>query len=161
MPDMAAKTKTKGFKWERKHLLGLRELSAKEIAHILDTAAGFERQSGFMHALQDIVHGVRDRARNGAVDSRSGRFVFMRTGIGGNPPGRNGTVAQRPKELFVPVRLLVRTQLDLSQGPCHTLVGIIDGLIHRDTVLAFQAILLVPDILRCILQRNSGNTGRD
>ncbi len=33
------------FQWERKHLLGLRELSAEEITHILDTAQGFEQIS--------------------------------------------------------------------------------------------------------------------
>ena len=32
----------KQIKWERKHLLGLRELSAEEITYILDTAEGFE-----------------------------------------------------------------------------------------------------------------------
>ncbi|MFH1370712.1 MAG: aspartate carbamoyltransferase catalytic subunit [Planctomycetota bacterium] len=37
------KGKTSQFKWERKHLLGLRELSAEEITYILDTAAGFEQ----------------------------------------------------------------------------------------------------------------------
>lgn len=40
---MAVKGKASQFKWERKHLLGLRELSAKEITYILDTAAGFEQ----------------------------------------------------------------------------------------------------------------------
>jgi aspartate carbamoyltransferase catalytic subunit len=42
---MAAKTKTREFKWERKHLLGLRELTVEEITYILDTAAGFEQIS--------------------------------------------------------------------------------------------------------------------
>ena len=42
---MAVKGKTSQFKWERKHLLGLRELSPKEITYILDTAAGFEQIS--------------------------------------------------------------------------------------------------------------------
>jgi aspartate carbamoyltransferase catalytic subunit len=37
--------KLKMEKWERKHLLGLRELSAEEITYILDTAAGFEQLS--------------------------------------------------------------------------------------------------------------------
>jgi aspartate carbamoyltransferase catalytic subunit len=37
--------KYKMEKWERKHLLGLRELSAEEITFILDTAAGFEQIS--------------------------------------------------------------------------------------------------------------------
>lgn len=39
---MALKRKSKQLKWDRKHLLGLRDLSAEEIGFILDTAEGFE-----------------------------------------------------------------------------------------------------------------------
>ncbi|MHC4744495.1 MAG: aspartate carbamoyltransferase catalytic subunit [Planctomycetota bacterium] len=39
---MALKRKSKQLKWEHKHLLGLRDLSAEEISFILDTAEGFE-----------------------------------------------------------------------------------------------------------------------
>jgi aspartate carbamoyltransferase catalytic subunit len=42
---MALKRKNKQLKWHRKHLLGLRELSAEEITYILDTAKGFEQIS--------------------------------------------------------------------------------------------------------------------
>jgi aspartate carbamoyltransferase catalytic subunit len=42
---MALKRKSKQIRWNRKHLLGLRELSAEEITHILDTAEGFEQIS--------------------------------------------------------------------------------------------------------------------
>jgi len=42
---MALKRKSKEIKWHRKHLLGLRELSAEEITYILDTAEGFEQIS--------------------------------------------------------------------------------------------------------------------
>ena len=42
---MALKRKSKQIKWNRKHLLGLRELSADEITYILDTAEGFEQIS--------------------------------------------------------------------------------------------------------------------
>ena len=42
---MAFIRKTKQFNWDRKHLLGLRELSAEEITYILDTATGFEQVS--------------------------------------------------------------------------------------------------------------------
>jgi aspartate carbamoyltransferase catalytic subunit len=42
---MALIKKSKQFKWHRKHLLGLRELSAEEITYILDTAKGFEQVS--------------------------------------------------------------------------------------------------------------------
>ena len=37
--------KQKKFRWTKKHLLGLRELSAEEIQFILDTAKGFEQFS--------------------------------------------------------------------------------------------------------------------
>ena len=42
---MAIIRKAKQFRWQRKHLLGLRELSAEEITYILDTARGFEQIS--------------------------------------------------------------------------------------------------------------------
>ena len=42
---MALKKKKKQFQWQRKHLLGLRDLSAEEITYILDTAQGFEQIS--------------------------------------------------------------------------------------------------------------------
>ncbi|UCF00378.1 MAG: aspartate carbamoyltransferase catalytic subunit [Planctomycetota bacterium] len=42
---MALKRKSKQLRWRRKHLLGLRELSAEEITHILDTAKGFAQIS--------------------------------------------------------------------------------------------------------------------
>ena len=42
---MALRSKSKQFRWHRRHLLGLRELSAEEIAYILDTAEGFEQVS--------------------------------------------------------------------------------------------------------------------
>ncbi|MCJ7673749.1 MAG: hypothetical protein MUO33_01185, partial [Sedimentisphaerales bacterium] len=42
---MALIRKSKEFIWHRKHLLGLRELSAEEITYILDTAKGFEQIS--------------------------------------------------------------------------------------------------------------------
>ena len=42
---MALKRKAKHFKWQHKHLLGLRELNSEEITYILDTAKGFEQIS--------------------------------------------------------------------------------------------------------------------
>ena len=42
---MALRRKSKQFNWHRKHLLGLRGLSAEEITYILDTAKGFEQIS--------------------------------------------------------------------------------------------------------------------
>ena len=37
--------RSKGFQWTRKHLLGMEDLSAEEIRHILDTATGFKEIS--------------------------------------------------------------------------------------------------------------------
>jgi len=42
---MAIARKGKQFRWQRKHLIGLRDLSAEEIVYILDTAKGFEQIS--------------------------------------------------------------------------------------------------------------------
>lgn len=42
---MALKRKTRQFNWNRKHLLGLRELNREELTFILDTARGFEQIS--------------------------------------------------------------------------------------------------------------------
>jgi aspartate carbamoyltransferase catalytic subunit len=42
---MALIRKSRQLKWHRKHLLGLRELSAEEITFLLDTAKGFEQIS--------------------------------------------------------------------------------------------------------------------
>lgn len=42
---MAVAKKARQFEWSRKHLLGVRDLSAEEIGHILDTAKGFEELS--------------------------------------------------------------------------------------------------------------------
>ena len=43
--SMAIMRKSKQFHWQRKHLIGLRDLSADEIIYILDTAQGFEQIS--------------------------------------------------------------------------------------------------------------------
>ena len=42
---MAIMRKGKQFRWQRKHLIGLRDLAAEEITYILDTARGFEQIS--------------------------------------------------------------------------------------------------------------------
>jgi len=42
---MAIIHRAKPFKWQRKHLIGLRDLSVEEINYILDTAQGFEEIS--------------------------------------------------------------------------------------------------------------------
>ncbi len=42
---MAIARKGKQFRWQRKHLIGLRDLSAEEILYVLDTAKGFEEIS--------------------------------------------------------------------------------------------------------------------
>ncbi len=44
-PTMAMMKKGKQFRWHRKHLIGLRDLSADEIIHIFETAQGFEQIS--------------------------------------------------------------------------------------------------------------------
>ena len=43
--SMAIMRKSKQFRWQHKHLIGLRDLTAEEITYILDTAQGFEQIS--------------------------------------------------------------------------------------------------------------------
>ncbi len=43
--NMAIMRKSKQFRWQHKHLIGLRDLTAEEITYILDTAHGFEQIS--------------------------------------------------------------------------------------------------------------------
>ena len=70
---------------------------------VADAAAGLERQARLVHLVEDVVHRIADRAGHGAVDGGGGGLVLQRAGIGGDAPGRNRAVAQRPQETLVPV----------------------------------------------------------
>ena len=114
-----------------------------------------------MNLLEDVIHGIPDGTRDSTVDGRGGRLVGLGPGIRGNTASRDGAVAQRPEEFTVPGFTRLRRGLDISQGTRHTLVSRIDGFIDRRAILCLQSIFFVPDILRCRLQRDLSDTGRN
>src|SRR6516164_3555574 len=65
----------------------------------------------------------------------------------------NGSAAQRPQETLVPV-LAHLLGLDIGKRSRHTLVGVVHRLVDGRAVLGGEAILLVPDIERRLLERN-------
>ena len=87
--------------------------------------------------------------------------MFPGAGVGGDAAGGDGAAAQGPKELLVPVLTLVVGFLHLGQGAGHPLVGVVDGLVQLRSVLGLQAVLLVPDIHGCGLERNLAHASRD
>ncbi len=147
---------------ERQRPAGVRACARNEGAaraqgavFVTDAAAGLERQPGLVDLAEDIVHRVADGAGNRAVDGRGGRLVVLRTGIGNDPPGRNGAMAQGPDEALVPVLALLG-RLDLGQRPRDPLPGGVDAIVDRRAVLAGQSVFLRPDVLGCRLQGDIG-----
>ena len=120
---------------------------------IADAAAGLQREPGFVHLAEDVIHRITDGAGHGAVDRRGGRLVFLRAGVRSHAPRWNGATAQRPQEAFVPV-FAVLFALDIGQCAGDTLVRIVHGLVDRLTRLGDEPVLLVPDVERGILERN-------
>ncbi len=138
---------------ERQRAAGVRTGAGNERAAraqgaelVADAAAGLERQPGFMDLAEDVVHRVGDGAGHGAVDGRGGGFVVLRAGVGDDPPGRDGAVAQRPEEALVPV-LASLGRLDIGQRAGDPLPGGVYAVIDGAAILAGQAILLRPDVL--------------
>jgi hypothetical protein len=122
---------------------------------VADAATGLQRQPGLVDLVQDAVHRVGDRARDGAVDRAGGWLVLQGAGIGGDAAGGDRSAAQRPQEPLVPVLLLVGGRLGLGQGAGDPLVGVVDGAVDRIALLGLQAVLLVPDVGRGGLHRDA------
>ncbi len=123
---------------------------------VADAATGLERQTGLVDLAEDVIHRVGDRTRDGAVDGRGRRLVILRAGVGDDPSGRDGAVAQRPEETLVPVLALLG-RLDVSQGAGDALPGGVDAVIDRRAVLAGQTVFLCPDIFGSRLQGDAGS----
>ena len=121
---------------------------------VADAAAGAQRQPRLVYLGEDVVHGVAHGPGHGAVDRRGRRLVLLGTGVGDDAPRRDRAVAQRPDEALVPALAQFRGRLDIGQGTGHAAVGVIDGLVDDGPALALEAVLLVPDIERGLLQRN-------
>jgi hypothetical protein len=71
--------------------------------------------------------------------------VFLRAGVRGDATGRDGALAQCPKELLVPV-FANFFAFNVGERPRDAAVGIVHGAIDGCAVLCAQAVLLVPDI---------------
>ena len=81
----------------------VRAARAQRREFIADAATGFEREAGFVHLVQDVVHRVDDGSGHRAVDGGGGGLVLERAGVGRDAAGRNGAAAQGPDETLVPV----------------------------------------------------------
>lgn len=123
---------------------------------IANAAAGLQGQACLMDLAEDIVHRIFDGTGDSAVDGRGRRLVFEGPRVGGDAASRNGTIAQRPQERFIPGR---RILLLFGQGSGHSLVGVIDAAIDGHAILAFEAILAIPDFERGLLQGDKARAG--
>src|SRR5579863_1655644 len=92
-----------------------------------------------------------DGSRDGAVDGRGRRLVLERARVRGHPPRRDRAAPQCPEKFLVPVlaRLLL---LYIRERARDALVGVVHRLVDGRTVFRREAILLVPDIERCLLE---------
>ena len=117
---------------------------------ITNTAAGFEGKAGFVVFLQNVVHGVLNGARHGAVDGGRGWFVGFRAGVGGNTASRDGTVAQGPDEFFL-VLGTVGFVFHFGKGSGNALVSCFDVFIDGFAGFGFELVLAVPDVQRSFL----------
>ena len=131
----------------------VRAARAQRREFITDAAAGFEREAGLVHLVQDVVHRVDDGPGHGAVDGGRRGLVLQRAGVGRDAAGRNGAAAQGPDETLVPL-VPDGFEFDIRQGAGHALVGVVHGLVDGCAVFGGQAIFLVPDIERRFLERN-------
>ena len=77
--------------------------------------------------------------------------MLERAGVRDHSPGRNGAATQRPEEALVPV-LAHLVLLDVGERARDALVGIVHRFIDGRAVLGGQAIFLIPDIERRLLE---------
>ncbi len=123
---------------------------------IADSAAGFEREAGLMHLVQDVVHGIADRPGDGAIDRRGRGLVLQGAGVRGDAAGRNRTVAQCPQERLVPL-FAAMLGFHIGERTRDALIGIVHRLVDGRTILRRQTVLLVPDVEGRFLIRNAAN----
>src|SRR6266481_1021861 len=117
-------------------------------------ATGLERESGFMHLVQDIVHRVMDGAGDGAVDGRCGGLVFKRAGIRRDAARRNGAMTQGPEKRFIPLFAKV-FRLDIGKRARNALIGIVHRFVDGRSILGSKTVLLIPDVERRFLEGNT------
>ncbi len=112
---------------------------------VADAAAGLQREPGFVHLVEDVVHRVADGSGHRAIDGGGGGLVLQRAGVRSHAAGGNGAAAQRPDEALVPL-VPYGFVLYVRQGTRDTLVGVVHGFVDGRAVFGGQAIFLVPDV---------------
>ncbi len=125
---------------------------------VADAATRLQGQPRLVNLLQDPVHGVAHRARDGAVDGGGRGLVGQRTRIGDDASRRDGALAKGPQKSLAPLVAFVGG-LDLRQCTGDPTVGLIDGLVDDGSVLFLEPVLLVPDVLRSRLEGDFGDGG--
>ena len=116
-------------------------------------ATGLQREASLMDLVEDVVHRIADGSRHRAIDGRGGGLVLQRAGVRGHAACGNRPTAQRPGEALVPL-LTHRLVFDVRQRACDALVGVVHRLVDGRAVFGGQAIFLVPDVERRLLERN-------
>ncbi len=119
-------------------------------------AARLQRETGFVHLVEYVIHGIGDHARNGAIDRRCRRFVLPRSGIGNDASGRYRALPQRPEKLLVIAFLVGLAGLHVGQCPGDPFVSGVDRIVDDFVMLGLQAIFAVPDLHGGFLQRYIG-----
>ncbi len=122
---------------------------------VADAATRLQRQPRLVDLVQNVVHGVADGARDRAVDGGGGGLVGLGAGVGGDAPGRDRAVAQRPQETLVP-RVADLRRFHVGKRTRHALPGVVHGNVEDRAVLRLEAVFLVPDVLRRRLDRYLG-----
>ena len=113
---------------------------------VADAATGLQRESGLVDFFEDVVHRIGDGAGYCAVDGGRGRLVLARSGVGGDAPGRDRAMAQRPQETFVPLLAQFGRGFDVGQRARDPRPGVVHGRVDRFALLGLEAVFLVPDV---------------
>ena len=97
-----------------------------------------------MHLVEDVVHGIVNRAGNRTIDRRRRGLVCLGARVGHDAPRRDSAALERPDIAFVPV-ISVDRILNLRQRLGDALVGSLDVFIDRRPGLRLKSILGIPN----------------
>ena len=104
-----------------------------------------------MDLIKNVVHRIANRARDGAVDRRCCRLVFLCPGVRDDSSGRYRTAAQCPQKFLVKLFAL-RLDFDTRERHGDTLVGVVYRIVDLVTVFSSQSILRIPNIELMLLE---------
>lgn len=113
---------------------------------ITDTTPAFQRQAGFTHLGEYVIHGIMDSAGNSTIDGGRGRLVSVCAGVRDYTACRYGTMLEGPEKFPVPVTSFLICLFNIRKNAGDTPVRIVEILVERFSVPVFQAVFLVPDV---------------